>query len=78
MGKLLLHPAAVWAAIALVVALGPPAPEGELRAAAVLSAAMLMLSVYSILAKRHGHEGFTAAALWGTTAASFFLLSTIL
>lgn len=77
-GKLLLHPAAVWAAVALLVALGLSAPEGELRAAAVLSAAMPMLGVYSILAQRHGHEGFTAAALLGTTAASFFSLSAIL
>lgn len=77
-GKLLLHPAAVWGAITLLGALGLPAPEGELRAAAVLSAAMPMLGVYSILAQRHGHEGFTAAALLATTAASFFTLSTIL
>jgi len=77
-GKLLLHPAAVWAAIALLAVLGLPVPEGELRAAAVLSAAMPMLGIYSILAQRHGHEGFTAAALLGTTAASFFTLSAIL
>jgi predicted permease len=77
-GKLLLHPAAVWGAITLLGALGLPAPEGELRAAAVRSAAMPMLGVYSILAQRHGYEGFTAAALLATTAASFFTLSAIL
>ncbi len=78
LGKLVLHPAAVWGAIALLAALGLPVPEGDLRAAAVLSAAMPMLGVYAILAQRHGHEGFAAAALLGTTAASFFSLNAIL
>lgn len=77
-GKLLLHPAAVWAAIVLLGWLGLPVPEGDLRAAAVLSAAMPMLGVYAILAQRHGHEGFAAAALLGTTAASFVSLNAIL
>ncbi|MEW6480212.1 MAG: AEC family transporter [Pseudomonadota bacterium] len=77
-GKLLMHPAAVWLAIAVCAALGLPVPEGDLKAAAVLSAAMPMLGVYAILAQRHGHEGFTSAALLGTTAASFFTLSAIL
>lgn len=77
-GKLLLHPLAVLVAIWLLPVLGLPAVEGELRAAAVLSAAMPMLGIYSILAQRHGHEGFTAAALLATTAASFVSLSGIL
>ncbi len=78
LGKLLLHPAAVWGAIVLLGALGLPAPEGNLRAAAVLSAAMPMLGVYAILAQRHGHEGVAAAALLVTTVASFFTLNAIL
>jgi malonate transporter and related proteins len=78
LGKLVLHPLSVWAAIVLLGWLGLPAPEGDLRAAAVLSAAMPMLGVYAILAQRHGHEGFAAAALLGTTAASFFSLNAIL
>jgi predicted permease len=77
-GKLLLHPLAVWAAVVLLPMLGLPAVSGELRAAAVLSAAMPMLGIYSLLAQRHGFEGFTAAALLATTAASFFSLSAIL
>lgn len=77
-GKLLLHPLAVFAAIMLLPLLGLPAVEGDLRTAAVLSAAMPMLGIYSILAQRHGFEGFTAAALLATTAASFFTLSAIL
>lgn len=77
-GKLLLHPAAIWLVIGVCAWLGLPVPEGDLRAAAVLSAAMPMLGVYSILAQRHGHEGFTSAALLVTTASSFLSLSLIL
>ena len=76
--KLLLHPAAVFAAVLLLPLLGLPALMGELRVAAVLSAAMPMLGIYPLLAQRHGHEGFTAAALLATTVASFFTLSAIL
>lgn len=77
-GKLFLHPLAVWTAIMLLPLLGLPALQGELRAAAVLSAAMPMLGIYSLLAGRHGFEGFSAAALLVATAASFFSLSAIL
>ncbi len=77
-GKLLLHPAAVWAAVLLLPSLGLPALTGELRAAAVLSAAMPMLGIYPLLAQRHGHEGFAAAALLAATVLSFFPLSAIL
>ncbi|NWF46531.1 AEC family transporter [Hydrogenophaga sp. D2P1] len=77
-GKLLLHPLAVFAAVSLLPLLGLPSVDGDLRTAAVLSAAMPMLGIYSILAQRHGFEGFTAAALLATTAASFFTLSAIL
>lgn len=77
-GKLLLHPLAVFAAVSLLPLLGLPSVDGDLRTAAVLSAAMPMLGIYSILAQRHGFEGFTAAALLATTAASFLTLSAIL
>ncbi|MCV0440102.1 MAG: AEC family transporter [Hydrogenophaga sp.] len=77
-GKLLLHPAAVWVAVTLLPLLGLPALDGELRVAAVLSAAMPMLGIYPLLAQRHGFEGFTAASLLATTVASFFTLSAIL
>jgi malonate transporter and related proteins len=78
MGKLLLHPLALWMAVMLLPLLGFPALQGDLRAAAVLSAAMPMLGIYSLLASRHGYEGFSAAALLVTTGASFFSLSAIL
>jgi malonate transporter and related proteins len=78
LGKLVLHPLALWLAILLVPLLGFPALQGDLRAAAVLSAAMPMLGIYPLLAGRHGYEGLSAAALLATTAASFFSLSAIL
>ncbi|MCU0762985.1 MAG: AEC family transporter [Hydrogenophaga sp.] len=77
-GKLLLHPLAVLAAVSLLPLLGLPAVQGDLRTAAILSAAMPMLGIYPLLAQRHGLQGFTAAALLVTTAASFFTLSAIL
>ena len=70
-GKLLLHPLAVWVAIMVLPMEGFPALQGDLRAAAVLSAAMPMLGIYSLLASRHGFQGFSAAALLAATAASF-------
>jgi malonate transporter and related proteins len=78
LGKLVLHPLALWLAILLIPLLGFPALQGDLRAAAVLSAAMPMLGIYPLLAGRHGYEGLSAAALLATTAASFFSLSAIL
>lgn len=77
-GKLLLHPAAVWAAVVLLPLLGLPALGDELRVAAVLAAAMPMLGIYPLLAQRHGFEGFTAASLLAAMGASFFTLTAIL
>lgn len=78
LGKLVLHPLALWVAVMLLPFLGLPALEGDLRTAAVLSAAMPMLGIYPLLAGRHGFEGFSAAALLVTTAGSFISLSAIL
>lgn len=78
LGKLVLHPMMVLGAITLTPLLGLPVLTGELRQAAVLSAAMPMLGIYSLLAQRHGHQGFTAAALLVSTALSFVTLSTAL
>ncbi|WP_418320982.1 AEC family transporter [Piscinibacter sakaiensis] len=69
-GKLLIHPLC----IALFVWLLPPA-DPLLRAAAVLFAAMPMLSIYPVLAQRFGHERFSAAALLAATVASFVTIS---
>lgn len=72
-GKLLIHPLAV-AALAWWLL----ADNALLRTAAIALAAMPMLSIYPVLAQKHGHEGFCAAALLVTTVASFFTLSVLL
>ena len=77
-GKLIFHPLAVLLAILALPVLGLPALDPALRMAAVLMAAMPMLSIYPILAQAYGHEDFSAAALLVTTIASFFTLSGLL
>lgn len=70
-GKLVLHPLCVF----FWVWLFPPT-EPLLRAAAVLFAAMPMMSVYPALGQRYGFEKLCAAALLGATVASFFTITT--
>nr|WP_315241615.1 AEC family transporter [uncultured Albidiferax sp.] len=72
-GKLILHPLAVFFCLWLLPPIAP-----ELRVAAVLFAAMPMLSIYPVVAQKYGLEGFTAAALLVTTVASFFSISGLL
>ena len=74
MGKLVLHPLAIW----LVTQWWVPIDDPALRAAAVLTGAMPMLGIYTILSQRHGHGTVSAAALLVTTVLSFFTLSTLL
>jgi predicted permease len=78
LGKLLLHPLAVLGAVLAVPLLGLPALDPALRKAAVLMAAMPMMSIYPILAQAYGEGDFAAAALLVTTVASFFTLSGML
>ncbi|MFM2034833.1 MAG: hypothetical protein RL459_98 [Pseudomonadota bacterium] len=73
LGKLILHPLAVLAALWLI-----PIADPALRTAVILTAAMPMMGIYPILAQRHGHEDNAAAALLVTTVASFFTLSGLL
>lgn len=75
LGKLVLHPLAVFAAVMALPLVGFPAREPSLRLAAVLLAAMPMMSIYPILAQSHGKENLGAAALLVTTVVSFFSLS---
>ena len=74
LGKLVLHPLAMWAVLMWWVPIEDPA----LRAAAVLTGAMPMLGIYTILNQRHGHGTVSAAALLVTTVLSFFTLSALL
>jgi len=72
-GKLVLHPLCVLALVWLM-----PPQEPALRAAAVLFAAMPMMSIYPVLAQRHGHDRFCAAALLAATVVSFVTISVLI
>ena len=73
--KLVLHPLAVLLATLVVTLVGLPALDPSLRTAAVLLAAMPMMSIYPILAQSYGKEDLGAAALLVTTVTAFFSLS---
>jgi hypothetical protein len=74
LGKLVLSPLTMWAVLVWCLPIEDPA----LRAAALLTGAMPMLGIYTILNQRHGHGEVSAAALLVTTVLSFFTLSALL
>ena len=74
-GKLVLHPVLTAGALLALEALGMPPLEPALRTGVVLAAACPMFGIYPILVQKHGHDGLAAAALLGTTVASFFTIS---
>jgi malonate transporter and related proteins len=73
-GKLFLHPLAMWVVLVWLVPIADPA----LRSAALLTGALPMLGIYTILSQRHGHGAISAASLLVTTVVSFFTLSALL
>lgn len=73
LGKLLLHPLAVFGMLALL-----PPVDPVLRVAAVVFAGMPMLSLYPVLAQKYHHEGFCAAALLAATVLSFVTISALI
>lgn len=77
-GKLILHPLCVGLVLWLCIRAGIPALPADLRTALIVTAALPIMSIYPILAMRHGHEGFCAAALLSTTTLSFVTLSGLL
>lgn len=72
-GKLVLHPLAMLGLLMLL-----PPIEPTLRTAAIVFACMPIMSLYPVLAQKHHHEGFCAAALLATTVLSFFSISGVL
>ena len=78
LGKLVIHPLAVLAAIHILPMAGLPRMEPPLATAAVLMAAMPMMSMYTILAQIYGREELAAAAMLVTTIFSFFTISGLL
>lgn len=78
LGKLVLHPLAVALCLLLAPQLGLPAIDRELCMAAILMAAMPMMSIYVPLAMQYGQEEFAAVAQLLTTITAFFTLSGLL
>lgn len=72
-GKLLLHPLAVFAMLWLL----PPLPP-QLHVAALIFAAVPMLGIYPILAQKHGQDGMAAVAQLFTTVVSFVTLTLLI
>ena len=72
-GKLLLHPLAVLAAVWLVGGLTP-----ALQWAAVVLAAAPMLGIYAIIGQRYGRQAVNAASMLVATVASFGSLAAVL
>lgn len=72
-GKLVLHPLAVFAALLLVPPIDP-----QLRMAAIAFASMPMLSIYPIVAMKYGQEVFCATAVLAATVTAFFSISGVL
>ncbi|NLO55336.1 MAG: AEC family transporter [Gammaproteobacteria bacterium] len=72
-GKLGLHPLIV----ALLIWLLPPF-DPQLQLAAILLAAMPMMSIYPIFGSQYGYRNFTASTLMLTTICAFFSISAIL
>lgn len=77
-GKLVAHPLLTAAMLGLFALLGVPLADPALRTGVLLCAACPMFSIYPILAGRHGQEGMAAAALLGTTLASFASITVVL
>ena len=78
LGKLLLHPLAVFGGLLLWRLLGLPAIDPALQTAALIMAAMPMMSVYATLALQYGQQELSAVALLLATGASFFSLNLLL
>jgi predicted permease len=77
-GKLLLHPLAVWIGLLMVAAAGIAVADQRLAQAAILMAAMPAMSIYPILAQSYGQQRTAALALLMMTALSFFSISAAL
>ncbi|EBA14659.1 auxin efflux carrier family protein [Roseobacter sp. SK209-2-6] len=76
--KLLLHPALVGLAALGLGALGVFQISPEILGAVVLSAAMPMFTIYTVLAQRQGLEGAASLAMLIATSGAFVTLSVLL
>ena len=72
--KLVVHPLVTLAAITLLGLVGLGL-GGDLRVALILSTAVPMFTIYTVLAQETGHEGLASLALLVATVASFVTLN---
>lgn len=77
-GKLFVHPAMTALVLLLLSLAGLPLLTGDMAVAVVLSTAMPMFGIYTLLAQDYGHEGIASLALLGATAGAFVTLSVLL
>jgi malonate transporter len=76
--KLLLHPALVALAAAGLIAFGLISLSPALHSALILSAAMPMFGIYTVLAQRQGLEGAASLAMLTATSYAFISLTLLL
>jgi len=76
--KLLLHPGLTAVVLVCLPFIGLPVLSGNMATAVILSTAMPMFGIYTLLAQDYGHEGIASLALLGATVGAFFTLSALL
>lgn len=76
--KLIAHPALIALAAAALAATGLATLPADLHAAVILSAAMPMFGIYTVLAQEQGLEGVASIAMLAATSAAFVTLSLLL
>lgn len=76
--KLIVHPGLAGAALVLFSSLGVVALSPEMLAAVILSSAMPMFGIYTVLAQEYGLGGMAAIAMLVTTSAGFVTITAIL
>ena len=76
--KLLLHPGLTTIVLVCLPLAGLPILSGDMATTVILSTAMPMFGIYTLLAQDYGHEGIASLALLGATVGAFFTLSALL
>lgn len=76
--KLVLHPAMILLALAILPLTGLPALSADYHAAIVLTAAIPMFSIFPVLSQEVGRGGLASIAMLMATSAAFFTLSALL
>lgn len=77
-GKLVFHPLAVFLATCVLPLTGLATLSPEMKAAAIILAAVPMMGIYPLLAQRFGRERSSVVAMLMATVLSFFSLSAVL